>query len=395
MWLRQRDADGTDYYTATFWFVPLQFFESTTDKLRFIQTPLGMEGVDMAEGEWLVTVGRGVMIACAIAYMFKHLPLKDWLGFCEKFGFPGVHGKTNARKGSVEWKDMKRAVANFMVDWGVVTTLDEAIELIEVKASGNNLPFDPLVDRMDRAITRLWRGADLGTMSRETETTGVSAQWAETELIEQDLAAWITETLNLKVDRKVIEYSFGPDAPVLAYVKVLTNERIDVEQEIKINNHLVSNGARLSLKNEMERFGRSEAKPDEEILQMPEPTDPAGAKKAAANEMRNGLVNFKRAELLKTAARQLGEARLADFMPFLNHVAQIASMSNPAAMLQAARNIRQKLPQYLKALNAKPAEAEVLAQTLSAEFFNGIDDADKARRSGRSRPAKKEEKTAK
>ena len=379
VWKRKRDSiAGVEFYTAEFVHCPLQFFEATIGKLRFIEQELGIEGVDMEEGAWLVSVGQGVMIACAIAYMFKHLPLKDWLGFCEKFGFPGVHGKTNAPKGSAEWNAMKSAVANFMLDWGVVTTADEAIELIEAKASGNTLPFDPLVDRMDRALTRLWRGADLGTMSRDKQTTGVTAQTDETEIIEEDLAAWATETLNIKLDRLVLEYTYGPDVPVLAFVQVKVKQRLDVDKEIKIDNHLVGHGARLSLRDAMERYGRVEAGADEEILTPAMQEDAASGaspdksvkKKKAANQRRRDATR-----LIETAAQQLGEARLADFHPLLARIAVIANVTNEAAFKTAANNLRLRLPEYLRALNAKPAEAEVLAETMTASFFNAMDDA--------------------
>ena len=35
------------------------------------------------------------MEACSIAYLFKHLPLRDWLVYCERNGMPGVRGVNN------------------------------------------------------------------------------------------------------------------------------------------------------------------------------------------------------------------------------------------------------------------------------------------------------------
>ena len=86
--------------TAEFWFVPLWFFENRTGKLRFLQTEANVEGIDMNEDEWLVTVGDCLMEPSSISYMFKHLPLKDWLVYCERNGMPGFVGKTSAAKGS-------------------------------------------------------------------------------------------------------------------------------------------------------------------------------------------------------------------------------------------------------------------------------------------------------
>lgn len=91
------DASGGGL-SAEFKFVPLWFFENRTGKLRFLPEENSRDGVDLEDGEWMVTVEDGLMEASSIAYMFKTLPLKDWLIFCEKFGIPPVIGKTNAAK---------------------------------------------------------------------------------------------------------------------------------------------------------------------------------------------------------------------------------------------------------------------------------------------------------
>jgi len=82
--------------TAEFRFVPLWFFEARTGRLRYLEQESAIDGKEMVDREWLVTVGDGIMEACSVAYMFKSLPLKDWLALSEKFGMPGLLGKTDA-----------------------------------------------------------------------------------------------------------------------------------------------------------------------------------------------------------------------------------------------------------------------------------------------------------
>jgi hypothetical protein len=59
------------WLTATFRFAPLWFFEARTGPLRFLPDDTATEGVDLASGQWLVTIADGLMEASSIAYLFK------------------------------------------------------------------------------------------------------------------------------------------------------------------------------------------------------------------------------------------------------------------------------------------------------------------------------------
>jgi phage gp29-like protein len=90
----QPDAAGN--LTAKFIFCPIWWFEGTRGKLRFLESEFQVYGKDMNPGEWLVTVHDGLMEASSLAFVLKHLPLKSWAALCDKFGQPGILGKTDA-----------------------------------------------------------------------------------------------------------------------------------------------------------------------------------------------------------------------------------------------------------------------------------------------------------
>jgi hypothetical protein len=119
---------------------------------------------------------------------------------------------------------MVDAVAAFANDWSAVTNRAADITLIEAKGAGT-IPFPPLVERMDRALATLWRGGDLSTMSKDGAAVGSNSQSGESDIIEQDDAQWVSEQLRLKLDRLVLDYTFGEGTPALAYVKVLTSAK--------------------------------------------------------------------------------------------------------------------------------------------------------------------------
>jgi phage gp29-like protein len=238
--------------TANFRFVPLWFFENRDGCLKFLLNEGATEGVDLEPGAWLVTVGDGLMEACSIAYLFKHLPLRDWLVYCERNGMPGVKGITDAPPNSTQWDRARDAVENFGAEFHALMSRGTDIEAIDLSSRGE-LPYPALIDRMDRAIAALWRGSDLATLSRQSGA-GASLQADETAVLEEDDAAMISETLNAQVDKFVLEYLFtGED--VKAYVRLIPNVKKSVRDEIALYRDLYDLGVPLALDDIRERFG--------------------------------------------------------------------------------------------------------------------------------------------
>lgn len=254
--------------TAQFRFVPLWFFENITGKLRFLREDLDTAGADLADGEWLVTAGDGLMIACSVAWMFKNMPLKDWVAYSEKFGTPGVIGKTSAAKGSVQWEELVETVEHYATEMAAVVSEGTAIELIEA-TGGADMPFPLLIERMDRAMTIIWRGGDLGTMAKGGQVVGASLQQSETDIFLEDDAELIGETLNEGVDRFVIRHTFGPGTEPLAYIKIPVPTRRNVEQDLKADEFLIGSGVRLSVRDALDRYGRTQAADGKPVLVSP------------------------------------------------------------------------------------------------------------------------------
>jgi phage gp29-like protein len=207
----------------------------------------------MEAGGWLVTAGDGLMEACSVAYLYKNLPLRDWLSCSEKFGMPGIVGRTDATLDSPEWNEFAAAIKDFSQDWSAVFNRSNSIELIEPKNQGEGM-FASLVDKMDRAMTALWRGGDLSTMSVRN-AAGASLQQNEADILEMDDAQMISETLTTQVSRYVLQYHFG-DAPALAYFKLRAGNKRDVELDLKVDEFLVQSGAPMAAADALARYDR-------------------------------------------------------------------------------------------------------------------------------------------
>jgi hypothetical protein len=258
-------ADGT--LTASLRFVPLWFFENTTGQLRFLENETAMEGAPLKEGEWMVTVGDGLMVAGSIAWMFKNLSMNDWALYSEHNGSPGLRATTSAARDSDEWKAVEAAVADIYNGLPVVTNTGDEIKVVDL-AVGGNIPFPALIERMDRVIAAMWRGADLSTLSRD-RGYGASLQEKEASLLEEDDGSLISETLNRNLDRWVIKYLFGANVEPLARVKVLVAGRESTSDDVQIDQFLLNHGAPLSVASVMERYGRAMARPGEPLLTTP------------------------------------------------------------------------------------------------------------------------------
>lgn len=252
VWEPRPCASGsTPHLTATFHFVPLWFFENRTGRIRFLDTEHASEGRDLEPGQWLITTGDGLMEASSIAWLFKHLPLRDWLIYCERNGMPGVKGTTDAPPDSPAWEAARQAVADFGAEFHALMSRGTDIEAIDLSSSGQ-LPYQPLVERMDRALAALWRGSDLSTLS-SAHASGASLQAGESALLEHDDAASLSETLNTQVDRPVLRHLFGVEHG-RAYFRLKPRDTLQQRHELELLKTLHSLGVPLDTTRLAERF---------------------------------------------------------------------------------------------------------------------------------------------
>lgn len=349
-------------YTAQFINAPLWFFEGTKGKLRYISQPFGFYGEEMEAGSWLVTKGDGLMIACSAAWMYKRLPLRDWLIYSGRHGMPGIEGVTDAQQDSAEWKMVEEAVEAAYSEFKWVRNRTSEIKTIDFSAQGD-LPYEGLVDRMDRALVRIWRGGDLGTMSKDGSAVGANPQQNETTSIEEDDAAWLSETLQLKVDRLVLDYIFGEDAPALAYVKVCTARKQNVELDLKIDEFATRNGHPVSQQQFAERYNRPvPAGEDDELLKAPAqsalpPNDPRVSQPRALQSFNE---DQQRAAVVQAFA--------ADLQPIRAELAAILQITDDTLREVKLRAWLNRIEQFKRELPVSSETQRTLAQIIGSEL---------------------------
>lgn len=274
------NGDGT--LSATFTHVPAWCFENRTGRLRYIRNDGDTVGAEMPDGEWLVTVGEGVGIAAAVIAMAKRLSWNDWLLFSEKCGMPVILGNTNAQRDTPAWAAMSRAIRAIAPKTGLLADTGTTLNAVSMGAGGQQT-YRELVDTVDRAISALYRGGDLATQSSGPDAAGVNAQAGESELMDDDGCKMVSETLRDQVEKFVIRFELGDFEPLAEIVINPPADTDDVEREMKIDNHLSGLGVKLSKKDALARYGRTEAEDENDALTPPQ-TPPQGGFGGLANE---------------------------------------------------------------------------------------------------------------
>lgn len=267
-------------------FVPLWFMENRSGTLRFCPNGtevtghpvhiLGDAPPDEAKeehGQWLVTVGDGLMIACAIGYLLKRGGLADWSIFCERVAIPGTIGHTPHAEDSDAGRAMAAAVAAYNADARAVIYEQEGPAKIETVAVNGNVaathPAAALIEQINRSFAAAYRGADLSTISSSSgQGTGASLQEAEQILLEMDDALTIEEALeNLSLE--VLRYYEGPDVQPAAWLEIIVPRPEDQNALVTAMESLVKHGAEISAEEMMNRLGFKRAKEGAQLLSPP------------------------------------------------------------------------------------------------------------------------------
>jgi phage gp29-like protein len=348
--------------------VPTWFFEVKTGRLQFLQSTWALDGVPLdtlgGRGAWMVSRGRGVMLAGTIARMFKQIPLQDWLTYCDRHGMPAFLGKTKSQKGTDGWNQMALAVGSMGAEYGAVINVDDVIDVLDLKGQGE-LPYEKLVDRMDRAQVMLWRGGDLSTISRGGGAVGATPQSEETDELDADNAEWVSETLNRNLTNRVIRYHFGENAPILVELKLRTKTRDNVRQDLLTVDKAKSYGVRVSRPWFTKKFGVVEAEEGEaalgetqELKTQDFKTQDAREETTALNETDDALDGLMQA--LRTALAQ-------DMKPIGDALYQAYQAGDAAAVQAALKRISKDMPE----LAESDEFAAVLSGGLADAFLGG------------------------
>jgi len=371
---------GAKDLTAQFRHVPLWYFEHTTPRLRYLQSDTAINGEPLEPGGWMVTRGDGLLIPCSVLYMFKSLPKKDLLNYCQRYAIPGLHGTTSAAKGSDEWNALRDALKAFGQDWSLITNEGAKILPIDASAKGE-LPHPKLIEECNRAMSILWRGADLSTMSAGGDSSGASVQGDETDLLQDDDCTIIEETLQRAFVPHLIRYATG-DEDVCVEIRLRRPQRADTTKEVEVDRFLIDAGVPVGQAALLERYGRGTMDPSDTPATRPAAGFPPATSTAAlvnaaisGNRRHTATILAQRSsQRLQASARAaLGKALAADLQPLRDRLA--AALQAPDAdLINSLRQASADIPALLDRTGDRQV-AQVFEGTITAALFNGFAEA--------------------
>ena len=351
---------------ARFNFVPLWFFEATTGFLRFKQSSLDTYGEEMMPGEWLIAANSiALMEPTSHAYLLKRLALGDWSLFSERFGSATPAYTTKAQRGTAEWEQAEEIVAGLVNGAGFVMSEGEKFELLQASAQG--LPMPGLVDRLDRAITAVWCGSDLATLSSK-DGAGASLQAESQELLEDSDCRLIEESLEHYVSRFVLRYHYGREVEPGAYLQIARTNRSDKLRDLEIVERAAKLGCRIAKSDLYELCALPIPASGAELVDVPQD----GA--ALAPDSSLPLANEGEPADLADIAR-LAEARGKDVKEVYDRLLKVYETSTDPETYGAALDLLlEDFPRYFK---GGENEAAILAEIM--EKAAGLDGAQKAK----------------
>lgn len=385
---------------------PLCFFENRTGKLRFLPSQGYYTGEDMDPRRWMVTRGLFLMKPSAIAYMFARIPQEDWLFYNEAHACPGILGKTTAQQGTDQHDALLTLVAaagtaNFK---GVINDKD-SVDAIQFGATGP-LPFQPLIEHQQRLITTIWMGGDLSTLSsNKPGQVGSTNQSEDQKCIEDHDAQVITETLNMKLDKLILEYYFGPDVKPAAYIRVRPRREPDIAAIIQKRQFLIDNGAQVGIDATREELGVPKPAEDEPLFEKRQAQPVGNQGQSIPIDFGEDAGNTARNDTQKTADAAMGELQrktlsmLADakadaYKPLADRLLGILELPTQEAQQVALSNLEKDWPRILHEMNEASGNAiSVLEGAQWAALFNGLSQtavATHPRRNGVAKNSKRE-----
>jgi hypothetical protein len=377
--------------SAEFRFVPVWFFEARTGVLRFLPYELAFTGVDLEPAGWVVHTGDGLFQASSIAYLYKQLALKTWVNYNEKFGMPFLHGSSAAAPGSEEWDNFRSALLGFSSDGAILTTIGSTIEAVNAGAgTGSTIPMESLLERMDRAIGRVWNGGDLHSMSRGGgQGLGSNPQMESQDDLAKTDAERLGETLNQYVDAWVIKYRFGVDKPLAKFILQPAKDQ-NIDQDLAIDEFLISAlpDGTLGVQDFLERYGRAKVDAGEEAIMKPAAPIAVNPQEDVAGEVASGKEPFAnistagRKQFNVTGARIVADQMALALAPLRARIEQAQKIQDPAVRKINLQKIVEDLPRYLKQHAKDPGLITAISDTLSTALVAGASEGARANGNG-------------
>jgi len=306
---------------------------------------------------------RPVNRIALIKYVRSAVAEKDWDGYVEIYGIPGVFiiMPQNIPDGKEEeYADLAEEATE--AGSGALPSGSEVKFSSEARGSQ---PFQARLEWLQKQLVLAGTGGLLTMLTEAgSGTLAGSAHQGAWEQIVRRVARVVCEPLNRQYARRALAAAF-PGRPALASFALRANQEKDVGDVISNIAQLTSAGFQIDLEQVRRETGY-------EITGFSAPAPPPGLPAAFRAAARRRPAGRAHDPLMQSGADALAQAQAAANRPLALAIARVLTAKDLPAMQAAARRLRGELPQIAAAMLADPAQAEAYRRIMSSAFLQGL-----------------------
>jgi len=210
--------------------VPVDFGRLTFDgagQVRVLTEEAPHDGIELPPYKFVVHTPHvvsghpmrgGLLRATAVAYLGKHLAMKDWLVFAELFGMPVRIARYEPSATPEEKRELLKMLESLSSDAAGIFSKAVELQLLEAGHGKTPPPYERICEFFNREMTKAWLGATL-----TVDTSGAGLERAaggpsihnevRLDLRQEDIACE-ARTIRRDVLTPLVRLRFGEAVPV-------------------------------------------------------------------------------------------------------------------------------------------------------------------------------------
>lgn len=220
------DTSKKPWTPKRFIYQPQHFFtvdQKTGTQIRLRSEKNTTDGIELPDGKFIIhrsTSRSGPLCRSGIArtvaslYLVKAYALKDWVNFCEVYGFPLRIGKHAPNASADERSNLLQCIASLGHNAAAVMPVNMTIET-QPGVTGNHgsSVFGDLIDLINKEVSKVVLGQTMTTEGGSSRAQAMVHERVRSDILWADAQA-LSDTINEQFVRQYVEINYGPDAPV-------------------------------------------------------------------------------------------------------------------------------------------------------------------------------------
>lgn len=313
----------------------------------------------------LLTSKRPVNRIGLIKYVRSTVSEKDWDGYVEIYGIPGVFiiMPPNVPNGKeAEYREMAQDASE--AGSGALPNGADAKTMSEARGTQ---PFQMRLEWLQKQLVLAGTGGLLTMLTESgSGTLAGGAHMSAWDQIIRRVARGVSKPLHQQYDRKALSARF-PGRPAQAFFNLRARQEKDVSKVVTNVTALINAGFDLDAGQVQKETGYT----IKGYTRPAAPTVPGAAPSLFRAVCSVGASDPATEALMKSGADALAQAQAVANKPLALALARVLTAKDLPAMQAAARKLRDELPQIAATMLSDPAQADAYHKIMSSAFLQG------------------------